>query len=757
MSRFYLILLVFFIGNNGAFSQTKIGKYIKFADAQYLKGDYYYALQYYKKALEIDSNSIDLLWKYAETFRSYKDYRNAEYYYNKVYKREETRLYPNSLLYLALMKKQNGKYNEALKLFKLAKRAYAKTKKKYRYKKAKQEFKSCLWAIDYQNNLTKDSVYALPETVNSYDAEFVHTVHDGQLIFSSLRADSISNKEEVYSKSYKTKLFSSLIYDTVYQENKIINDLLIEDFNTGNGTFSPDGKTYYFSVCEDEGYNYRCQIWRTDYDNGSWSNPIVLPGVVNKEGSNTTMPCYGNLKGKDVLFFSSNRSGGKGGMDIWYTRLNYKGKEYYKPKNVRKVNSLDNDICPWWDTINQKLYFSSSWFPGFGGYDIFESLYEGSFTTPKNLKRPINSQANDIYYFNNNDTLYFSSNRIGSMSKKNPTCCSDIYTVTPPPIVFDDIIDTAITVEILNHFVKRPPVKMYFHNDRPNPNSTDTITKLNYLSTYQSYKGLLQTYKAKYSNGLTEQKALEAQEDMEEFFLQYIDRGVKDLDEFSEILLIELKKGGRFKLTIQGFASPLAATDYNVNLTKRRISSYMNYLKEYHGGVFLPYLNETASNGGALLVEYSPYGENTADQQISDNPSDKKKSVYSIRAAKERRVEIQSVSFLKSENTFPLTVPKTVFDAKTVFNGQKIGAYFSMVNTSDTVVLIDSIVTSYNDIFVEIDSKTLNPNEAAVVKMYVNTSEIRGINARHIDISLIGYTEKQRLSIISEVIEYQKK
>ena len=79
-----------------------------------------------------------------------------------------------------------------------------------------------------------------------------------------------------------------------------------------------------------------------------------------------------------------------------------------------------------------------------------------------------------------------------------------------------------------------------------------------------------------------------------------------------------------------------------------------------------------------------------------------------------------------------------------------------MVNTSDTVVLIDSIVTSYNDIFVEIDSKKIKSNEAAVVKMYVNTSEIRGINTRHIDISLIGYTEKQRLSI-SEVIEYQKK
>ncbi len=41
--------------------------------------------------------------------------------------------------------------------------------------------------------------------------------------------------------------------------------------------------------------------------------------------------------------------------------------------------------------------------------------------------------------------------------------------------------------------------------------------------------------------------------------------------------------------------------------------------------------------------------------------------------------------------------------------------------------------------------------------MYVNTSKLNGINARHIDISLKGYTEKQRLSITSEVKNYIKK
>lgn len=70
MSSVYLTLLfsVFFLSIS--FSQNNVKKYIKFADEQYKKGDYYYALEYYKLALDVDSNNIDFLWKYAETLKS---------------------------------------------------------------------------------------------------------------------------------------------------------------------------------------------------------------------------------------------------------------------------------------------------------------------------------------------------------------------------------------------------------------------------------------------------------------------------------------------------------------------------------------------------------------------------------------------------------------------------------------------------------------------------------------------------------------
>src|SRR5688572_3158150 len=132
MPRLYLISFFVLFWTTG-FSQNMLGKYLEFADEQYAKGDYIYALQYYKKAMEIDSVAIAIQWKMAETSRAYKDYPTAAYYYKKVYDKEETAMYPSSLLYYALMEKQYGNYTEAIELLKTAKKKYAKNKKEYLY------------------------------------------------------------------------------------------------------------------------------------------------------------------------------------------------------------------------------------------------------------------------------------------------------------------------------------------------------------------------------------------------------------------------------------------------------------------------------------------------------------------------------------------------------------------------------------------------------------------------------------------------
>lgn len=649
MSRFYLIFFLFTLISSGLFGQTKLGTYLKYAEEKYKKGDYFYAVELYEKAMELDSNSVSTLWKYAETLKAYKDYRKAEYYYAKVYDREQGGIYPMSLIYLGLMQKHNGKYDEALETFKKAKKKFYKDKKSYIYLKSKREIESCLWAKSAIKDTAAVLFSSLPETVNSKDSEFGHNLYKGIFYFSSLRADSVSQTEEVYSKQYKTRLYNSILKNGIFEQSSRIEDLVIEKMNTGNGTFSLDGNRFYYSLCADEGYNYKCKIMVAEYSSGKWTSIDSLGSIINEPGTNTTMPNIGLMEGQEVLFFSSDREGSEGGMDIWYSVI-INGNQFSKPRNIKSINSPDNDLSPWWDLSKNQLYFSSSWPDGFGGYDIFSSEFKTQFETPKNIGIPFNSPANDLYYFRSGDTSYLSSNRIGVLYSKNPTCCSDIFTAFPPIKIIPPT-----EKETLAELNKRLPVTLYFHNDCPDPKSHDTLTKVNYINGYTEYRAMLDKYQTEYSTGLANVKAEEAKEDIESFFIEYVDQGVKDLVIFRDLLLEELKKGAKINITVKGFASPLAKTAYNVSLTKRRISSLVNYLMEYDNGVFKPYLLNKAENGGKVIFTQVPFGEYTANKLTSDNFHDQKNSVYSRAAAIERKIEIQSVDYLQEDSLLFIT------------------------------------------------------------------------------------------------------
>jgi tetratricopeptide (TPR) repeat protein len=375
MSRFYLIGLVllplFSLG------QVKLKDVLAFGDQQFQKGDYYYALDYYQQALILDPNSIDLVWKIAETNRAYKDYVKAEKYYSIVYsKDEDAEKYPDAILYYSLMQKQNGKYKEALEHFKTAKKLFSEDKSSFRYKKAAQEVESTNWALK-QWKLGPDlgiQLGPLTENINSYDAEFGHTVQDGKLYFSALKADSTDEElQEVYTKTYHTALYEVSLQnkDSV---SKKLTELIPSGRSIGNGSFST-GQDFFYSVCTDKDFNYSCAIvFSKKQANGTWSALDSLNELVNEIGANTTMPHLSKLDDQDVLFFASNRTGTKGGMDIWYAFLD----KDWKPvsvTNVLPINSLENDLSPWFDTIEQRLYFSSSWHQGFGGQDVFYSEY----------------------------------------------------------------------------------------------------------------------------------------------------------------------------------------------------------------------------------------------------------------------------------------------------------------------------------------------------------------------------------------------
>ncbi|MEZ4889242.1 MAG: DUF1573 domain-containing protein [Crocinitomicaceae bacterium] len=747
MPRLYLIALFCCVFSISC-GQNMLSKYLKVADEKYKKGDYYYALELYSKAMEIDSNTIDILWKVAETHRAYKDYRKAEYYYAKVYERELGKIYPSSLLQLGLMQKQNGKYDQAIETFKKAKKKYKDKKKDYLYLKSKQELESTLWAKSREDIVEKGDFVRLPETVNTKNSEFGHNFVLNELVFSSLRADSISANEEVYEKHYTTSLFKSKFEEGRFDNSIKWQELTSNNENTGNAALSLDGKRLYFSSCKDvDGISYQCKLVVAKFVNGKWGMVDTLGEIINAPNANTTMPAIGELDGKEVLFFcSDNSQETKGGLDLFYTTIT-NGNQFGRVKSIKSLNTIDNEVTPFWDKNQQRLYFASTWHNGFGGFDVFYSQYkDGQFEEPQNVGQPINSPANDLYYFNRNDTSYVTSNRIGVLYSKNITCCSDIFALYPP------MKENPPTIkETLEELSKRLPVTLYFHNDIPDPRSWDTVTKLSYMTTYNDYTAMMPRYQKEYAVGLDKDKAEEASEDIENFFTQYVDQGVKDLVLFRDLLLEELQKGARVKVVVRGFASPLAKTEYNVNLTKRRISSLINHLREFNGGVFIPYLDGTAANNGRVVFEQVPFGEYNANQLISDNPNDTKNSVYSRAAALERKIEIQSVTYLDKQAVFPLVVQKPVFNAGVLPSGQLIQAEFVVENTSDSLVELQPNLTPNSFTTLTMAQTTIPPKGKITIGMQLNTKGMIGHTVKTVEIPVNNQTEQLKLVVTMEL------
>ncbi len=174
------------------------------------------------------------------------------------------------------------------------------------------------------------------------------------------------------------------------------------------------------------------------------------------------------------------------------------------------------------------------------------------------------------------------------------------------------------------------PIKLFFDNDHPNPNSLATTTNLSYTKTLHEYQ--LKQYE--FSKQIGKEAA-------DEWFRRVYQSSI-ELDTLVQYATTLLEQGYQIELTIKGYASPLATSDYNVNLSKRRIASVILELKNKNFGSLVPYFRD-----GSIKVVESPYGESTAPATVNDNSSNKKQSIYSVEASYERRVEIIAVKAVK--------------------------------------------------------------------------------------------------------------
>ena len=142
---------------------------------------------------------------------------------------------------------------------------------------------------------------------------------------------------------------------------------------------------------------------------GNWSTPerLAISDSIGWDGS----PAF-SRDGK-TLYFSSNRRGGKGGLDLYRAPMDNSGR-FGRPINLGStINTRGNEIFPY-VSEDGKLYFSSDGHPSLGGLDIFVASRSGDEIQIEHLGIPVNSVGDDFGLFLSDVTQgYFSSNRVG--------------------------------------------------------------------------------------------------------------------------------------------------------------------------------------------------------------------------------------------------------------------------------------------------------------------------------------------------------
>ncbi len=492
-------------------------------------------------------------------------------------------------------------------------------------------------------------VSPLSKTVNTNYSEYNGILFsDSTFYFSSMRNESEEDFGNLFEAYWSTYIYSSKLTIGGYSKPVSLPVTINSPkyFNC-NFTFNKDRTLIIFARSPlINSTDLRCELWMSEKIHGKWQKSSVLNHRINLPGCNTTQPYYVEYDDYAILYFSTDRPKGFGGMDIWYSV--YKEGRFGDPINLGSIiNTSGDEVTPFYDTIENILYFSSNRHVGIGGYDIFYSRGSMSdWTQPSNMGVPFNSEKHDIYFTRNsfNRNGYFSSNRPTSKSLPEDTCCYDIYNYAWIGKMKEPSLDTTVadTVTIVEKIKMILPLTLYFQNDEPDPRSWNYDTKQNYQNTLSDYLSVKELYKDEYSKGLKDNEKAAAEESIERFFKDSVEQGFVKLEMLSEYLLQELNSGRSVTLVVSGYASSLHDADYNLRLSARRIASLSNYLREYENSILKPFMEGNAGN--KLIIKSKPYGSDEAiSKHVSGNINDKRNSVYSIAASLERRIQIVEV------------------------------------------------------------------------------------------------------------------
>lgn len=430
--NFFLITIL-----SGLLSCSNSKKLARKAMTSYDRGEYYAAIEYFERLYDDEKNKQKKgKWAYyaGDCYRRINEPKDSK----KNFKRalgKDYEVAKSTLLYADQLR-EIGEYEDAAIEYE-------------NYKKLVPEdergdigLRSCKLAVEWTDAPTRYEVELLKD-VSSRDNDFCpsYASEDFTRIYFTSSRPKEDDKEKDNKKEPKPSAVSGMPYTNVFEirvdrQGKWTDALQLEDtiinteFDDGATAFNAAKTELYFTQCMMEtGKQLGCRIMHASKKGTEWGGAQVLPIVPDSISVGHPSISADGLE----LYFAARMEGGEGGSDIWKCTRSSEGGEWGKPENLGpQINSSGDEMYPY-IRKDGNLYFSSDYWEGMGGLDIFKAIKDeetGNWIR-SNMQYPINSSQDDfgIVFQGKRERGLFSSSRKGRGG-------DDIYSFVLPELEF---------------------------------------------------------------------------------------------------------------------------------------------------------------------------------------------------------------------------------------------------------------------------------------------------------------------------------
>jgi outer membrane protein OmpA-like peptidoglycan-associated protein len=269
--------------------------------------------------------------------------------------------------------------------------------------------RSIAFALEMDKKLKQHRYEFRPQnmgpSINSEVSEYYPSLTiDGQTLVYTRRV-----------RNFNEDFFESRFRNGQWTTSESLSGNINSEQNEGAQTISQDGQLLVFTGCNfPEGYG-NCDLYFSILTRQGWSMPKNLGPAINTEFWESA-PCLS--PDKRDLYFASRAPGGYGGIDIYVTHRLANG-QWSAPENLGPgINTAGDESCPFIHADNQTLYFTSNFWQGYGGDDLFlvRKQADGGWGAPENLGYPINTIENEgsLVIASDGKTAYYASDRADS-------------------------------------------------------------------------------------------------------------------------------------------------------------------------------------------------------------------------------------------------------------------------------------------------------------------------------------------------------